>query len=150
MSLPIDIRPAYPSDASFVLAAWMRALNNQRHYGPTMDSDDAWLVAMQALLLTTLDKARTLIAHRPGHPDQAYGFVVAEDRPTNPILHWVYVKHLNRRERVATRLLAKAIEGFGTRNVHMPFMSDAFKHHRSRWRLHYRPDRLHGLMPQSE
>lgn len=150
MSLPIDIRPAQPSDTAFVLAAWMRALTNQRHYGPEMEGDDLWLVAMQALIRLTLSQVPTHVAHRPGHPDQAYGFVVAEDRACNPVLHWVYVKHLYRREQIATRLLQHAITNFGECNVHAPYMSNAFKHHRSRWRLHHRPDRLHGLMPQSE
>ena len=148
--LPIEIRRAVPDDTAFVLSAWMRALTNQKHYGPEMEADDLWLVAMQGLVRLTLMQAPCYIAHRPGHPDQAYGFVVAEDRPVNPVLHWVYVKHINRRERVATRLLQHAIAGFGDRNVHAPFMSDAFERNRSRWRLHHRPDRLHGLMPQSE
>lgn len=107
------------ADKAFVYESWLESFRVSHAAGP-------FPMRMYRKVYTeTLDAliarpgAQVLVACSPDDDDQVLGFVCHERRATvPPIVHYLYVKQLFRRERVATILMTAADIPTGRRFIY--------------------------------
>jgi hypothetical protein len=94
----VHIRPLLETERPFVLSSWLKSYRN----APAVRlADNATYYAGQAAsILKTLDRAETLVAADPEDDNVIWGFIVSEGE----LIHYVYVKHLMRRNGLAHSL----------------------------------------------
>ncbi len=105
--LPIAIREMRPSDYGFVMKSWKKSL---REYSPEMTT-----TAFYALMNTIGDEVmsgfpRVFVACSPDDDNVLLGHIIAEATPSHLILWGAYTAYPYRREKVASRLLARAMD----------------------------------------
>jgi hypothetical protein len=117
--LIIELREGKPIDEDFIFSSWIQCLGNSRPYSGL---DRNWFTTAQhALIEKLLKNSKILIACDPEDDDQIYGYMVYN--PMSNVLHWVYVKQLFRRAKVASRLLGKVFDGNVTASIQTPALS---------------------------
>ncbi len=100
---PCLVRPAKASDEGFIAHSWVESYHRgcKELRGVAFKgyrSAQFWRVAR------LLERSQALVACDPDDPDHLLGWVVS----SGPLLHYVYVSHLRRREGLASHLLAAA------------------------------------------
>lgn len=90
-SLPFKFRPAKDEDLNFIMDTWLKCartippwprIPNAAFYDSTH--------GYRAHVISTLKKAKVLVATSLDNDDEIYGYVCYEDTP--PTLHFIYVK----------------------------------------------------------
>ena len=109
---PVLFRPYQSSDLAFVASSWLLSYRSSQ---PTkyIGNDDYYatlhpLVEALARGVRGTGTATTLLAVNPEDSDQIYGWVSYGHLGPVPVLHYVYVKELFRRQKIATQLLDQA------------------------------------------
>jgi len=104
----IATRPYVESDRPFVFDQWLESFRLSHAAGPfpMRMYRPVYTTAINEILARP--KVEVLVACSPDDEDELYGFICHEKRRA-PVVHYLYVKHIFRREfRVATTLMGAA------------------------------------------
>lgn len=136
MNLEIEIRNRRDDDEDFIYSSWINTLQKTHPFNLV---DKNWFYSAQHGVIDKLLKASdVLVACQPGVEDQVYGYlVVGQGR----CLHWLYTKHMFRKEHVATRLMERAFGDF-QEGIEFTIGTPAINYHKRRWNLVYKSYRL--------
>jgi len=94
------------SDEPFVVSSWLKSYRNS--HSTRYISNDDYYATLHPLVEGLARGAATLLAVNPQDPEQIYGWVCHEHIGSVPVLHYLYVKEIFRRGKIATQLLTQA------------------------------------------
>lgn len=94
-----DIRPAIPSDISFIYQTWLKSYKHDSAFGKSVRTS-IFFPRYRTILDTLLAKADVLVACHPDNSDIILGYMVSEPL----VLHYAFVKESFRRLGVAKAL----------------------------------------------
>ncbi len=114
-TFPVLIREKTADDRNYILATLSKGLLLEAPY--------RWMVKPvwrkhHAQLEALIDRASVLVACNPEEPSHIFGYLISEEDPVGPIVHYVYVKDLYRCTGIARRLLAHGVPSLGKKKVH--------------------------------
>lgn len=110
--LPILIRTAIPEDISFIFDSWLKTYRDVQP-GRYAIRSGLYFREQRALIesLLLLPTTTVTVAVNPESANQIYGYLCYQAVPdgSSLIVHWLQVKGVFRRLKVATRLLSAAV-----------------------------------------
>lgn len=109
MTVRVSIGPMKGSEVGFVLSAWKKSLRQTPANAqlPSKVFFDRANVEVDEILAG----ASVLVARDEENPAFAYGFIAYETRGDDICVHWCSCRHGFRRQGLARKLLAAALEG---------------------------------------
>ncbi len=103
------------SDENFIHSTWASSYRVSEAAGcramPT-EAYHPWHRTIRGMILGR-PSTRIMVARDGTNSDFIYGYIVAERLGDDLCVHWIYVKSAFKRQRVASRLLAAALEQLG-------------------------------------
>src|ERR1700728_4585817 len=100
------------SDIGYVLDSFVQGAKDPVY---TQMRDSIYKQRYQPIIKRLITEANVLIACLPNDPDLFAGFVVHDSFDNIPILHWIHVRQMFQRQKIAEAMLAEAIPTFGER-----------------------------------
>ena len=146
-ALPHAIRRARPSDAGFLVSSWLKSY---QAVCTAAEKRSGYAIAQREVIACLLETSTVLIATAEDDDDVLYGWVCCEMSHGALHVHYIYVKAVYRRARVARSLFEAARKRLGAdgANVvctHMTYSGLAEKVEDLGWGRSYRLPMIRAL-----
>lgn len=111
ISAAVRLRAAREEDRSFVFSSW---LNSYRKSDAAKGLDgQTYYTQQRATIERLLSRSSGVIACQPSDEKEILGWLVLEPA-SSLVVHYAYVKHLLRREGLASHMLRSVLDSMGT------------------------------------
>jgi GNAT superfamily N-acetyltransferase len=100
-------RMATPSDDALIYRSWLKSY--AKADAVSWVPRDVYLREYHRVVKELILRSKTLVACDPLAPDVIWGFIVFEEKSHSLVLHYLYVKQVNRRAGIGRRLVETAI-----------------------------------------
>lgn len=101
---PFKIRSATKEDISFLFSSWLKSFRDSGTMCRNI-TNTVYFESHHKLIERILRRASVNVACDADHPDQLFGYIVAETIDGIFVLHYIYVKHPFRRTGIGSALL---------------------------------------------
>jgi ribosomal protein S18 acetylase RimI-like enzyme len=124
VSAPVEIRDYKSEDRDFVFSSWLRNYKHSSYFAKRIRNSVFFFWHQKiADAIVSRPSARILVACAPGESDVILGYLVMEERPTEQVIHYVFVKPEFRKMGIGRKLWLKAeVKPTGAYFTHWTFV----------------------------
>lgn len=99
----VEVRPMVPEDVKYIYGTWLNFAKGSTSYGAGLKREE-FFPAHHRVVDAILVRARVLVAHPIGNPDEIAAYVVTDQVRETPVLHFGWTRGSFRGHGVMARL----------------------------------------------